>query len=66
MNTLSKTRFLMEFAAWTDDMGARFIADPDEVGQRQRSLTLTTDVWRDMGEPLAITVTIEPGDLLND
>lgn len=37
--------------------------DPDGSGP---FLTLTADVFEDMGRPETITVTIEPGDRLND
>jgi hypothetical protein len=29
------------------------------------SLTMTAESWRDLGSPLQVTLTIEPGDLLN-
>lgn len=62
--TLSSGRTVMHFARRPNDQVV-FLADWQPGGRRQ---TLTTDVdtWRDMGEPRVITVTVEPGDLLND
>ena len=34
--------------------------------RRQRQLSLLSSDWAEMGSPEVITVTIEPGDLLND
>lgn len=36
----------------------------DEAGRR-RTLQMEYDVWVDMGRPQTITVTVEPGDHLN-
>jgi hypothetical protein len=39
--------------------------DPGDA-QRHHRLFVERGVWADMGEPDTITVTIEPGDLLNE
>ena len=36
------------------------------MGDMQRTVNVEYDVWVDMGRPDVITVTIEPGDLLNE
>lgn len=68
---LSKTRTLLEFAhVEGDDESAHpiFVAsddDPGETSVRRTEVRMDREVWQDMGEPHEITVTIEPGDLLN-
>jgi hypothetical protein len=42
---------------------ARMLDEPDEA---QRTVCLDADTWRDLGSPDVITVTIEPGDRLNE
>jgi hypothetical protein len=39
--------------------------DPDIPHYENTSLYLTLREWWDMGSPRTITVTVEPGDLLN-
>lgn len=42
-------------------------SEPPEPGARQPTfLTLDKELWEDMGSPTVITVTVVPGDLLND
>ena len=43
-----------------------FEAREDDHGTVEREVSVTKGAWRDLGEPETITVTIEPGDLLND
>jgi hypothetical protein len=38
--------------------------EPDET--RRRDVTIDYATWQDLGEPETITVTIEPGDRLNE
>jgi len=45
---------------------ALFYEWQDDLRERQRQLSLKATDWADMGSPEVITVTIEPGDLLND
>lgn len=40
--------------------------DEDELVRPPAELQIGKEDWQDMGEPDKITVTIEPGDLLND
>lgn len=47
---------------WLVDSAAVFAyGDEDDPDY----LNLSQEVWEDMGKPTAITVTIQPGDLLN-
>lgn len=39
--------------------------DPGESMTRQTLVIIDRDLWEDLGEPTQITVSIEPGDLLN-
>lgn len=41
-----------------------FIAEDEETGRREE-MRLSPDVWREMGEPDTVTVSIVPGDTLN-
>jgi len=42
-----------------------FISSYDDTGIIYRTVILDFDEWLSMGEPEAITITIEPGDKLN-
>lgn len=46
--------------------GTFFACEPDGGDERGHTLTLDADVFEDMRRPDALTVTIQPGDLLND
>lgn len=37
----------------------------DDTDLVDREIAFSLDDWHDMGSPLSITVTIQPGDLLN-
>jgi hypothetical protein len=43
-----------------------FLTTPDEDTGHRETMRLSPDAWRDMGEPDVVTVTVEPGDTLND
>ena len=63
MNLLTKTEIIFELIhAHPNSDGTAFFGT--EVGGPHLEIPRST--WEDMGEPLKITVTIEPGDLLND
>lgn len=50
-----------------DEDGADAVSfAPSEDGGRAHWLKLDHDVYEDMGRPEQITVTVEPGDLLNE
>lgn len=70
MPNLTKTRTVLQHngtvARHTADVERGPVFDSaDEDGGRLTVLTLDQSVWEDMGSPHEITVTIEPGDLLN-
>ncbi len=62
---LEKTRTVLNNTNSTPDTGPRFCYMDDEGVGRVYVLYMDLDVWDDMGKPDTITVTIEPGDLLN-
>jgi hypothetical protein len=53
------------FGKWVNFRTADFQTPHDDV-DRFFKVRLTAAVWHDMGSPETITVTIEPGDRLND
>lgn len=58
---LSQSRLQMSFL-WLVDSAAVFAyGDEDDPDY----LNVSREVWEDMGQPRTITVTIQPGDLLN-
>lgn len=50
------------------DQGDRVMLtrEPDEPGEQPTRVQLDKQLWKDMGEPSVVTITVEPGDLLND
>ena len=65
MSTCIKTTCLMEIE---DPLAGRgtFVMRNDDDDNVARRIQLLDDTWDEMGRPLEITVTIEPGDRLND
>lgn len=53
-------------AAAPDDVWSRFARIDDDTGDNTRELRLTLDDWDGLGQPDVLTVTVEPGDKLND
>lgn len=63
--TLSKTRSVLTENG-DPDLGVRWYIQVDEETEViRRELYLDIATYQDLGEPETITVTIEPGDLLN-
>ena len=64
---LSKTEVVLDRDGDTPTH-ARFAYDPDIASGEAPTHTVYVErvAWRDMGEPDTITVTIEPGDHLNN
>ena len=58
--TLTKQQVILHHVV-TNDRQAIFCERLDESGVPRRA-----GDWTDMGSPEVVTVTIEPGDLLND
>lgn len=52
---------VVPFAEWSQ---VQFTYE-DGDGVEQESLFLSFDKWKDLGKPKHLTITIEPGDLLN-
>lgn len=58
---LTRTRIAMTFM-WLIDDHAKFTYGDDSDPS---FFSMGAEAWQDMGQPRVITVTIEPGDLLN-
>jgi hypothetical protein len=66
---LTCTTTVLTFAGLSPDADlVKFVspADPGDDPIRQYVLTLEGHLWRDMASPIEITVSIKPGDKLND
>lgn len=64
---LTKQRHLLPLASDRDTTSdIRFQQTPDVEGEFCHGFTMRLVDWEDMGSPEHITITIEPGDLLND
>lgn len=50
----------------TIDNITQFIYEFDDTKQIQRTVLLTTQDWEELGSPEELTVTIAPGDKLNE
>ena len=61
MAALLNQRVLMTFMWLVDEM-AKFTYGDDS---NPSFFSMSGEAWQDMGQPKTITVTIEPGDLLN-
>lgn len=64
--TLVKTRFVVDLLHEDFEECVTFGSehDPDDPN-RHRIITLDSKVWDELGRPNQITITLEPGDLLN-
>ena len=61
MAALTKSQSVMTFM-WLVDDKAKFTYGDDSDPS---FFSMSSEAWEDMGQPRVITVTIEPGDLLN-
>jgi len=59
---LTKQRVIMHRGVTTSDY-TQWFCEPSE---HLRNIVMLCTDWADMGSPEILTVTIEPGDLLND
>lgn len=69
MAVLSKSRSVLEREPnWRDcgDETVWFESVNEDTDLVDRSITFSIKDWVDMGSPETITITIEPGDRLND
>lgn len=64
MTQIIKKQTLLEIID-VDDEGTTFANGFDET-EATVGLALTREVWEDLGKPSQITMTIEPGDKLNE
>ena len=62
---LSKSRMIYDFDTQYDDVAIFFHISDEDTGESQ-VLDIPLDKYEALGSPEKITVTIEPGDLLND
>lgn len=63
---LTKTRSVLKHeGGFGRPDGAWFMARDEDTGLSTRTLVLSPQDFRDLGEPTEVTVTIEPGDRLN-
>lgn len=62
---ITKTVRVLEHANHGTSTHEIFSREPDEPGDIPMVVHLERDAWVDLGRPSHITVTIEPGDLLN-
>lgn len=62
---LTKTRTILTHKGDDDDLYARFLSDTED-GDPRHVLYMERDLWHEMGTPATVTVTVEPGDLLNE
>ena len=66
MGALTKTRQLLDFDMVTMDEATAIFKHDAEDGERCRSvLLIDLEDYKSLGKPRQVTVTIEPGDLLN-
>lgn len=67
MNTLKQTRVVMQInPPLISGAPVTFKSTYDDTGEIYRDVRMSAQDWRDMGEPTEITLTITPGDGLND
>lgn len=66
MHTLTRQRTLMARRPTDHDDRMLFREDLEGEPGVARGVTLSRADWADMGSPEVVTVTIEPGDTLND
>lgn len=63
--TLTKSRMVYEFDSIIDNVAIYFHISDDDTGESQ-VMDIPFEKFEDLGQPGHITVTIEPGDLLNE
>jgi hypothetical protein len=64
--TLAKERTILQFRLEDRLRGQVTFRQEDIEGERSiRSFVIAGELWRELGQPQILTVSIEPGDLLN-
>ena len=64
-HTLTKSVHVARLGVVNSHAGAMFVVENAD-GELDHFMTVDHFAWVDMGRPERITVTVEPGDLLND
>lgn len=64
MTSLTKQRHVLDLVFDATNL-VRFHQPEEEGDEFYRGWILTRESWEDMGSPKHITITVEPGDLLN-
>lgn len=64
--SITWTQTVLTSDAFDAEGNPRFTVEGPEEGRRAHKLYLDREVWRDMGRPGQVTVTVEPGDKLNE
>lgn len=64
MALLTATRTILTHVPGDDSR--LYVASDEESGVIRRSVYVDIETYQDLGEPEEITVTIEPGDTLNN
>lgn len=62
---LTRTVRVLDYEGDLGQDRVRFSRPPDEPGDLPTIVSLDRDTWEDFDRPEKITITIEPGDLLN-
>jgi hypothetical protein len=66
MGDLTKTRVVLHLFGEIHPAGPVIFSDAeDQDPDVTETVYLPLEVWREMGEPDSVTVTVEPGDRLN-
>jgi hypothetical protein len=66
MNTFMTKHTVVLKRITSDEKGIQVFESDDDIDYILREKhKMRSDVWKEMGSPETITVTVEPGDLLN-
>lgn len=64
-SVLTKSATVLDYAGVVGD-GVKFTYTDDDTGEVTKGLVLPWADWTDMGQPVEVTVTIEPGNTLKE
>lgn len=65
MSLMTRTVRVLDYEMDLGDTRVRYSRTPDEPGDIPTIVSLDRDTYDDLGRPDRITVSIDPGDLLN-
>lgn len=64
--SVTRSRKLLDLAKWVEGDHALYVQiDEDNVAENETELRLDFDLFESFGRPAQLTVTVQPGDLLN-